>query len=104
MISKMQLLFVEKLDYTQRNLYRATFRCDSPEDLKAVVAMVEDKSAAGSQFDFQGFDAQRHNIAMSVINDGRPEVHIVPTMRLTLSAKEDLHPAEVASFILDLIM
>ena len=104
MISNMQLLFVEKINYTQKNMYRVIFRCESAEDLKAVVAMVEDRfNNNSSLIEFQGFEAVRHNIAMAESNGGRPELRIVPTMSLTVSTEKERHPVEVAAFFLDLI-
>lgn len=103
MISNMQLLFVEKINYTQKNMYRVIFRCESAEDLKAVVAMVEDRFNNNSLIEFQGFEAVRHNIAMAESNGGRPELRIVPTMSLTVSTEKECHPVEVAGFFVDLI-
>ncbi len=100
MIKDMRLFSVEKLDYARRNLYRAVFICESPKDLKAVAAMVEDRHASGmSDIEFQGFEASLHYMAVPAEDD----IRLVRTMSITVCTREERHTVKIAEYFSNLI-
>lgn len=100
MTSNVSILFVEKIQYVQQNMYRVLLRCESKEDILTLSSRIEDAEKA-SGICFKGCDVQRHN--MAVVPEGKREVAIVPSMCIIVAAEPERHPVEIASYFLDLI-